>query len=105
MQTAEKELVTLFEQAARKDESLLNKLKKEQHFVINQYQWRFTLPNLFSYLQNQDLIFNKLEYKQFRQLIFNSPINQTVKLYGAEIIISDNSKKVDESQYSLVWKK
>jgi len=103
MQTIEQTLISFFEQVAQKDKTQLKKLKQEQRFSVKQGRWCFTLPDLYIFLQHQDDIFSCIDYKQFRQLIFNSPINQTAKLYGAEITITDNQAKVDKSSYALVW--
>jgi len=103
MQAIEQALISFFEKVVQKDKDQLIKLKKEQRFSMEQGRWCFTLPDLYFFLQHQDDIFNGIEYRQFRQLIFNSPINQTVKLLGAEITIIDNRAKVDQSTYALVW--
>ena len=103
MQKTEQALISFFERVAQKDKSELHRLKQDQHFSVNQKQWSFTLPKLFDFLQLNDKVFSNLEYKQFRQLIFNSSINKTVKLYGAEITITDNQSNVDLSGYALVW--
>jgi len=103
MQTIEQALISFFEQVAQKDRTQLKKLKQQQCFSLELERWRFTLPDLHSFLRHQDAIFSSIEYKQFRQLIFNSPINQTVKLHGAEITITDNQANVDKSGYALVW--
>ena len=103
MQSIEKSLVSFFEQVAQKDFAQLEKLKHEQCFCVEQERWCFTLPDLYIFLQHQNEIYSRLDYKQFRQLIFSSPINQTIKLHGAEIIITDNQTKVDKSSYALVW--
>ena len=103
MQTIEQTLISFFEQVAQGDISLLQKLKQERCFNVDQRHWHFTLPTLYSFLQHQDDIFIGIEYKQFRQLVFNSPVNQAIKFYGAEITIAENSGKVDKSIYALVW--
>lgn len=103
MQPVEQALVSFFEQVAQKDKVQLKKLEQEHHFSVEQGRWYFTLPNLYFFLQRQDSIFSRIDYKQFRQLIFNSSINQTAKSYGAEITIADNQAKVDKSSYALVW--
>jgi len=103
MQAIEQALISFFEQVAQKDRSQLKKLKQEQRFCVEQRRWCFTLPDLYFFLQNQDDSFSCIDYRQFRQLIYNSPINQTVKLYGAEITISDNRASVDKSIYALAW--
>jgi hypothetical protein len=103
MKAAEQALVSFFEQVAQKDKAQLKKLKQEQCFRVEQGRWCFTLPDLYFFLQHQDDVFSCIDYKQFRQLIFNSPINQTVKLHGAEITLTDNRAKVDKSSYALVW--
>lgn len=103
MQSIEQALISFFVRAARKDKTQLDKLKREQRFLVGQERWCFTLPDLYSFLQRQDDVFRGVNYKQFRRAIFNSPINQTVKSYGAEVIITDNRAKVDQSRYALVW--
>ncbi|GMT40994.1 MAG: hypothetical protein IEMM0001_1729 [bacterium] len=103
MQAIEQALISFFEQVAQKDRSQLKKLKQEQSFCVEQERWCFTLPDLYFFLQHQDAVFSSIKYKQFRQLIFNSSINQTVKLHGAEITITDNQARVNKSIYALVW--
>ncbi len=105
MQAIEQALIAFFERVARKDEAQLAKLKREEYFSVEQGRWCFTLQDLYSFLQRQDDVFSRIDYKQFRQSIFNSPINQTAKLFGAEVIITDNRGKADRSTYALVWRK
>ena len=92
MQNIQQALISFFEQVAQKNNVQLEKLKHEQCFSVEQSGWQFTLPDLYSYLQHQNVA-----------IIFNSPINQTVKLHGAEIVIAENLNKVDKSTYALVW--
>ena len=96
-------LISFFEKVAQKDKAQLKKLKQEQCFSLDQEHWYFTLPDLHVFLQHQEEIFSRIDYKQFRQIVFNCPINKTAKLYGAEITIDDNQNKVDKSRYALVW--
>ncbi len=103
MQPIEQALISFFEQVAQKEPAQLKKLKQEQCFSVDQWHWCFTLPDLYFFLQHQDDVYSSIDYKQFRQLVFNSPINQTVKSYGAEITITDNQTRVDRSSYALVW--
>ncbi len=103
MQATEKALISFFEQVALKNKALLTKIEVEQSFDIDNERWQFTLPNLHAFLQNQDDEFISIDYIAFRNILFNCPINQTVKLHGAEINISDNQAKVDISRYALIW--
>ncbi len=103
MQSTEKVLISFFEQVALKNKTLLSKLKLEQCFDVDNERWQFTLPNLHTFLQKEDDAFNCVDYVAFRKILFNCPINQTVKLYGAEINISDNQTKIDKSRYALIW--
>lgn len=102
MQEIQQTLIEFFEQVAQKNIAQLEKLKQEQCFSIDDDCWQFTLPDLCSFMQ-QNASFSSLEYKQFRQLLFNSPINQTIKSHGAEIIIKENLNNVDKSTYALTW--
>jgi hypothetical protein len=103
MQAIEQALISFFERVAQRDERQLEKLRLEQRFSVEKRCWHFTLPDLYYFLQGQDDVFNRIGYKQFRHLIFDCPINQTVKLFGAEITITENRAKVDQSRYALVW--
>ena len=103
MQATEKALISFFEQVASKNKALLTKIKIEQSFDVDNEKWQFTLPNLHSFLQNQHDEFSSIDYIAFRNILFNCPINQTVKLHGAVINISDNQAKVDKSRYALTW--
>ena len=99
----EQVLLAFFEKVAQKDKVQLKKLKDEKSFSIRAERWCFTLPDLFVFLGKNNNIFRYSEYSQFRKLIFNSPIHRAVKLYGAEITITDNLGNVDKSSYALVW--
>ncbi|QMU61129.1 MAG: hypothetical protein GKR92_05210 [Gammaproteobacteria bacterium] len=103
MQATEKALINFFEQVALKNKALLTQIEIEQSFDIDNKRWQFTLPNLHSFLQNQNNVFSSVDYLTFRNILYNSPINQTVKIHGAEINISDNQAKVDKSRYALIW--
>ncbi len=103
MQAIEPALISFFEQVAQKDNDQLYKLKQEQRFSVGLERWCFSLPDLYHFLQHHDEVFNSIDYRQFRQLIFNTPVNQAVKLYGAEITIADNQGNVDRSGYALIW--
>ncbi|VAW77965.1 hypothetical protein MNBD_GAMMA14-2111 [hydrothermal vent metagenome] len=103
MQVVEDALIAFFEQVARKDTARLKKLEQEPCFNVEQGRWCFTLPDLHVFLQRQDDVFSRVDYKQFRKLLFNSPVNQVVKPLGAEVIIIGNRAKVDKSRYALVW--
>ena len=104
MQAAKQVLISFFEQVAKKDKLLVNELKQHQCFSVQHERWGFTLPDLYVFLQHYHDAFSRIDYKQFRQLVFASYINQAVKLNGAEIIIMDNRGKVDDSSYALVWR-
>jgi len=103
MQAIERALISFFERVARKNKDQLKKLQQERCFSVEEECWRFTLPDLHSFLQRQEDVFSRTDYKQFRKLIFSSNVNQVTKLHGAEIIIANNRNKVDKSDYALVW--
>ena len=104
MQEVEHALVAFFKNIAKKDPGLLKELNQYPRFKVEQGSWTFTLPDLHLFLRcQQNELFESIEYKQFRSVIFNSAINQAVKANGAEIVISRNLDKVDKSEYALVW--
>ena len=103
MHTTKQTLISFFNQVAQKNKIQLKKIKQEPCFRLEQDRWCFTLPNLHLFLQRQNNVFSYVAYKKFRQLIYSAPINQSVKVHDAEIIIIDNQAKVDKSTYALVW--
>jgi hypothetical protein len=103
MHGMEQVLITFFEQVAQRDRIQLKKLKQEQAFTVEQGRWCFSLSSLYAFLQRQNDGFGDIDYKQFRQLLYSSPVNQAVKVHGAEIVITDNQSNVDKSSYALVW--
>jgi len=104
MLAIEKELIHFFEQVAQKDKAQLKRLERERCFSLEPERWCFTLPDLHSFLQQQEEVFLCVDYKKFRKLLFNTPVNYATKLHGAEITISDNRGNVDISRYALVWR-
>jgi hypothetical protein len=103
MQPIEHALITFFERVARKDKVQIDKLKQQQCFLVEQGRWCFTLPDLYSFLRQQDDVFRYTDYKLFRRALFSSPINAIIRQFDAEVIIADNRAKVDHSRYALVW--
>ena len=103
MPDVEQTLIRFFESVARKDKDELQRLRQQRQFRVEQGRWCFTLPDLHFYLQRYEDAFSGVSYKRFRQLIFNSAINQAINPYGAEITIADNRAKVDQSVYALAW--
>lgn len=94
-------LTRFFTQVAKKDPVRLESLNIDG-FCIDATRWSFRLSELYAYLiKQQDL--TDIEYKQFRQLLFSSPINETISNYGARITIIDNRGKADQSIYAMEW--
>lgn len=104
MQQTEEALLSFFNQVALKNAAILVTLKSEQCFDINAERWQFKLPDLYTFLQHKENAFAHIDYNSFRKILFNCPINQTVKSNGGEIIITENHSDVDKSRYTLVWK-
>lgn len=103
MQDLPQTLLRFFERVAQKDPELLGKLQAEAGFELEPGCWCFTLPGLHAFLQGYDPGFSTVEYGQFRQLVFQSAINQALKSHGAEITLRENRGKVDQSSYALTW--
>ena len=103
MHLTKQTLISFFNQVAQKNKIQLENIKQEACFELEQERWCFTLPDLHSFLQRQNNVFKYINYKKFRKLIYNTPINQSVKVYNAEIIIIHNLGKVDKSVYAMVW--
>ncbi len=70
-------------------------------FTLSATSWHFTLPTLHAFMGAQAPLFSELNYKQFRQQLFHSPINEYLKLLNGKIIIIDNQYHVDVTTYAL----
>lgn len=96
-------LLNFFKQVAQKEPFLLCQLNEHDCFNIKQNYWKFTLPDLYWFLQRQNQQFKKITYINFRKLIYSSPINKTLKEFNVKVVISDNKGNVDKSLYSMIW--
>ncbi|MFK7817001.1 MAG: hypothetical protein AB8B92_11765 [Gammaproteobacteria bacterium] len=103
MQAAEEALLSFFNQVALKNPAVLVTLNSEECFDINTERWKFKLPDLHLFLQQQESAFAHIDYNSFRKILFNCPINQNVKSNGSRIIITENHNNVDKTQYTLIW--
>ncbi len=70
-------------------------------FSASTISWHFTLPSLHSFMKTREGCFSELDYKQFRQKLFHSSINQQLKTLDGKIIIIDNRYNVDLTTYAL----
>ena len=96
-------LIHFFELAAQKEPALMASIRQERCFSVEPRRWRFTLQDLFAFLQHHDDIFNPMDYKEFRRVLFGSPVNRATRAFGAEVVIADNRGNVDKSTYAMVW--
>jgi hypothetical protein len=104
MQTLEQVLIPFFEQAAKRDKTLLRELERDPCFTLMPDRWCFTLPDLFSFLQPRSEAIGKVSYKEFRRAIYTTSINAATRHYGAEVVIDRNHGQVDKSVYALTWR-
>ena len=103
MEAGQQALLDFFTLAARKDKTLLARLKQSRVFIFEESYWQFTLPDLYDFLHTSNTTFAAIDYKEFRRLLFNTPVNELLKDHDAAIVISENKGKVDESCYALSW--
>lgn len=98
-------LIDLFLRVALRDPVVLQDIEQTTMTINNKLSstivWSFTLPELHTFAQSQFSIFNDTDYKTFRSLLFNSPINNALAAQRASIVITKNCEKVDLSIYSL----
>ena len=103
MRTAADSLLSFFWQVTIREPTLITALTQETSLNIDDKRWEFDLQQLYRFLQLYDPGFTEIEYKSFRQLLYQCPVNSKIKPGGAEIIIVDNQSRVDASTYALVW--
>ena len=103
MPAPEQVLLAFFQRVARREPAQLQCLERHPGFVLESERWCFKLPDLYIYLQRHEPGFHDVDYRRFRGLLFGCPVNRTIALLGAQVIIADNRRKVDRSTYALVW--
>jgi hypothetical protein len=96
-------LLEFFRQAAAREPALMSLLKQQPDFRVEHEYWMFDLRQLHRLLQHYNPVFKDIEYKAFRRLLYQCPVNQAIKPSGAEIVITDNQSHVDASTYALKW--
>jgi len=105
MQALKHTLTTFFEQAAKREMPLLRELEQDQRFAVKADRWCFTLPALFSFLQQRSETMSGVSYNDFRRAIYSTPINASIDRFAAEVVIDQNHGQVDTSVYALTWRK
>lgn len=105
MSSLEDALIAFFEQVARREPEHLRLLQQETSFVLRPECWCFTLPDLYRFLQRQDPTLREFDYRRFRRVLMNSPVNHRIQHLGAVIDIADNRGHIDRSTYALVWQR
>lgn len=103
MRALEQILISFFKHAAARDKSLISAIDHEQRFDLTSCRWRFTLPDLYTFLQHREDAVRNASYAQFRRAIYSSTINATIKDLGAGIVIDTNRGHTDKSVYAMVW--
>jgi len=80
------------------DEEFLQAL--QQHgFACTNNEWQFTLPTLHQFLCHESSDDLGIDYKKFRQQLFDSTVNTRLRLWQAEIVIAQNVGKADFNIY------
>lgn len=87
------------ERVMQGDEAQLERLRGHG-FSCRTGCWRFDLPGLHAFLQQQ-MVEPCPDYLTFRRQLFASDCNLQLQRLGAAIVIADNHGKVDESLYAL----
>lgn len=103
MRSIEQALIAFFERVAQREAAEIARLAAEERFRLSQTAWRFALPDLYAHLARHEPALSGVAYKQFRQALFNCPINRAIGGHGAAVTIAENKGKVDDTLYALVW--
>jgi hypothetical protein len=97
-------LIDLFlqycERVIAMDEDTVHQLQR-YGFAIPDNGWNFTLPQLHQFLLAEVRADNAPAYITFRQQLFQCPINTRLAKIRAEVVIAENTGKVDRSTYRL----
>ena len=103
--TADTGLEAFFIGVANKDADLLDALRGEPDFAVEEGRWCFTLPGLYRHLCRCWGQVELGDYRAFRRRLFRSTVNRSLAGRGARIVIVENRKSVDSNRYALVWEK
>lgn len=96
-------LTGFFCDIARRDRQLVEQIRQQPVFQLDDGQWQFTLPDLYQFILQLDRSSINIDYTTFRSALYNSPVNQNLEPLGAKIIIVRNRENVNESTYALAW--
>jgi len=101
-QPAEKVAVQLFQKFIAEDKELIQKIGEfGGSFVIGKGCWTFSLPDLFSFLSEQNPSPKQTDYSQFRSAIYQSAINHQLSRFNAVVEIAGSTGKVDHNLYCI----
>ena len=60
-------LVDFFKKTAGRDRQILTMLGQEKNFQVNTTQWRFTLIDLYAFLQRYNNEYQNVSYRRFKK--------------------------------------
>lgn len=103
MNTKQELLLSFFSLAAAREPALMKMIMEEPAFTVDHKSWRFDLQQLHRFLQIYNADFGDIDYRAFRKLLYQCPVNEKLRPSGAQVVISDNQSHVDASTYALVW--
>ena len=98
-------LTKIFADFLAQDEILLESIANSNTFSFESGEWRFSLSELYHFLQKTDQAFEGLSYQEFKQKLYSSSINRDLSEMGGEVVVVDNKRKVEASTYALRFKK
>ncbi len=94
----EQQLLQCLLKLAVADAAQLDRLCVSDHFHQNEGDISFKLQGLYAYAG----LNSTLSYAQFRQLLYQTQLNQRLAEQGYHIDIAQNNGKVDETYYQLI---
>ena len=77
----------------------------EGNVYIEQNALIFSLADLFDFLQSpsrsESSKEDKIDYKNFQRLLYQSKLNQDLKAYGGQVVVHASTGKVETNLYRL----
>ena len=64
--------------------------------------WQFELPDLYQFCRQRAPELAELEYRQFRQMLYQNPTNQILSNSGGRFALVEDMGHVDRNRYALL---
>lgn len=70
-------------------------------FIVTATSWQFELPDLYQFCRQTEPELAQLEYRQFKQILYQNPTNQLLSSCGGGFELVEYRGHLDHNCYAL----